>query len=116
MSKKCPICLKDFDDTTKIFAALGHEITLQETNSLIEIKDGSIFYSLVSSITKSTDGIPGSKNATYDLNKVYGNIVKNTSMGIYGKYTYELPNKAKMKVASKDDFQYDKLNIKLLTL
>lgn len=74
------------DPETKIYGALGHEITESTTHKTIEVKDGSIFKSKVSSIDRSLDGYPGTKNAKFYSNVIYGDIEKNTNHGIYGTY------------------------------
>ena len=75
------------DPETKIYGALGHEIIESTSNSKVEIKTGNIFKSDVTSITKSEDRSPGTKNAKFFKNIVYGNIEKNVNAGIYGTYT-----------------------------
>ena len=57
------------DPVTKIWGALGHEILLSETNSRIEVKNGNILMSKVTSINKSRNGKVGSKNANILFNK-----------------------------------------------
>jgi stage IV sporulation protein B len=93
------------DPIFKIFGSLGHEIMLSETNNIVEVKDGKIFNSRVTSIDRSTNGIVGSKNAVIDYNDKLGTITKNTSFGIYGKYDVVLPSKNLMKVATIDEIK-----------
>lgn len=91
------------DPIFKIFGSLGHEIVLNETKKLVEVKDGSIFNSRVTNIDRSSNGIVGSKNAVINYDDKLGTIIKNTSFGIYGKYEVLLPNKSLMKVATIDE-------------
>ena len=77
------------DPETKIYGCLGHEIIESSTNSKIEIKSGNIFKALVTSITRSNNGNPGTKNASFYTDKIYGDVKKNISEGIYGNYTGE---------------------------
>ncbi len=91
------------DPNTKIYGALGHEIIESTTGQKLEVKDGKIYGSTVTGITPSDRGNPGEKNARYDSSKVYGNIKENSSSGIFGTYTSELPNSKKYKVGSKKD-------------
>lgn len=93
------------DPVTKIWGALGHEILLSETNSRIEVKDGNILMSKVTSINKSKNGHVGSKNANILFNKKIGTINKNTVNGIYGTYTYSLPKKDLIMVADFDEIK-----------
>lgn len=95
--------LSYIDPETKIFGALGHEITESNTNSIVEIKSGIIFRNYITSIDKSSTGVPGSKNAKFYYNTQYGNIIKNTNVGIYGTYDAELPHKELIEVASPNE-------------
>lgn len=74
------------DPETKIYGALGHEIIDSSTKEPLEIEDGSIFRSEVSSIDRSVNGTPGVKNAKFFSKDIFGNIKKNTNKGIYGIY------------------------------
>ena len=56
------------DPNTKIYGALGHEIIESTTGQRLEMKDGKIYHSTVTGITRSDDGNPGEKNAKYDVN------------------------------------------------
>jgi stage IV sporulation protein B len=87
------------DPITKIYGALGHEITLNETNERIEVRDGNILISKVTNIDKSRNGHVGSKNASISFNEKIGTITKNTINGIYGIFTAEIPNKKTYEIA-----------------
>lgn len=91
------------DPNTLIYGALGHEIIESSSNDIVEIKTGTIFENRITSINKSKDGNPGSKNAKFNFNNIFGDIKKNTKYGIYGSYNVELPNKSMLKVAKKDE-------------
>lgn len=93
------------DPETKLYGALGHEIIENNSGKKLEIKDGKIYKSDVTTIDKSSRGNPGEKNAKYYPEEVYGDIKENTSSGIFGKYNDELPNLESMKVGSKDDIK-----------
>ena len=93
------------DPSTKLYGALGHEIIEKTTGQKLEIKNGKIYSSVVTSITPSNDGNPGEKNARYNINDVYGNIKENTSSGIFGIYTAEMPKTKLYKVAKKDEIK-----------
>ncbi len=81
------------DSESHIYGALGHEILEVNTNQKLEIKSGSIFENSITSIKPSSNGNPGSKNAKFYYQNTYGDITKNTKVGIYGKYTAKLdPN------------------------
>lgn len=99
------------DPNTKIFGALGHEITEKNSGQIIEVKDGKIFKSQVQGISKSSNGFPGEKNAKYFSNTVYGNIRENTTSGIFGTYNDSIPNKMLYKVASPSEVKLGKASI-----
>lgn len=99
------------DPNSLIYGALGHEIVEGNTNSIVEIKSGSIFRNSITSIDKSTNGIAGSKNAKFYYNTKYGTINKNTKYGIYGNYTSNLPNKKLMEVAQPNELKIGKAKI-----
>lgn len=99
------------DPNTKLYGALGHEIIEKATGQKLEIKNGKIYDSTVTSITRSDNGTPGEKNAEYDSSKIYGNVNENTKSGIFGKYTSTLPNKKMYKVAQIDDIKLGKAKI-----
>lgn len=103
--------LSFIDPETKLFGALGHEIIEKNTGILLEIKDGKIFESNVTSIAKSITGSPGAKNAELYLDENKGFINENTTSGIFGTYTGTLPNKKKYKVATYDDIQLGEAKI-----
>ena len=99
------------DPETKLFGALGHEIQEQTTGKLLEIKDGKIFDSTVTGVVPSSDGTPGEKKAKYDANKTVGDVATNTTQGIFGTYTSELPNKDTYKVAKPSQIKAGKAKI-----
>ena len=80
------------DPESKIYGCLGHEIIDSNTNSKVEVRSGNIFKANVISITRSSDGSPGSKNAKFIEDKIYGNINKNVEEGIYGTYSGQIDN------------------------
>ena len=97
--------LSFIDPATKTYGALGHEITEKNTGILLEVKNGKIFSSSVTKIDRSSEGIPGSKNALFDQNTIKGTIEKNTHSGIFGTYQEELTNKKEYKVAIPADIK-----------
>lgn len=102
------------DPNTKLYGALGHEIVESESGVMINVKDGKIFDSKVTSIDKSIRGEPGCKNANIDSNVVLGNIKENTISGIFGNYTSDISNKKLYKVANYDDIKLG--NAKIITV
>ena len=82
------------DPETKIFGALGHEVG-ESSN----ISNGNIYSSYVTSISPSSKGIAGEKQAKYDKEKVIGTVDKNTIKGIFGKYMDDYTNMTLYEVA-----------------
>ena len=91
--------LSYIDPVSKIYGALGHEITMNETGNKVDVRDGNILYSKVIGIDKSRNGKVGSKNANIIFDRKIGTIQKNTNKGIYGIYIDNLPNKEPYQVA-----------------
>ena len=99
------------DPKTELFGALGHEIIESTTGEILDIKGGTIFDSKVTGITPSSDGEPGEKNATFNTNLIDGEIKKNTTKGIFGKYTNSIENSRLYKVATINDIKTGKAKI-----
>ena len=103
------------DKNNNTFGALGHEILEKSTKSRFEADTGTIFYSTVTGVTKSTDGNPGEKNAKSNSKEVYGNVLENTTSGIFGNYTRTLPNDKLYKVAKPDEIDLGEAKILTVT-
>lgn len=88
------------DPESKIYGALGHNVVESITNDKIELRTGNIFKSSISSITKSTDGSPGSINTKFYRNYIYGNIKENSLVGIYGNYMEDIDTTDLIEVAN----------------
>jgi len=93
------------DPETKLFGALGHEITDVNTGKIIEITDGDIFDSTVTDIIPSRDGNPGEKNATFYNDLDLGNVNENTNKGIFGNYTDEIDTSKLYKVVDYNEIK-----------
>lgn len=91
------------DPNTKLFGALGHEIIEKSTGKILEIKDGKIFDSNVTSIDRSSDGLPGEKNAEFDTSKIKGKVFENTTKGIFGNYIGDIDHNKLFEVAKPDE-------------
>ena len=99
------------DPETRIYGSLGHQILEGNSMKTVEVRSGTIFESLVTSIDRSSIGTAGTKNAKFYSNNIYGNITKNESNGIYGTYTSELPNITPLEVGKPDDLKIGKATI-----
>lgn len=91
------------DPKTKIFGALGHEIAEKSTLQKVEIKDGVIFKSEVIGIHPSENGTPGSKEAKFYSDEIYGNIYANEESGIFGIYNDVSSNNDVIEVEGPDN-------------
>lgn len=100
------------DPNTKIFGALGHEIAEKSTLQKVEIKDGVIFKSDVVGIQPSENGTPGSKEARFYSDEVYGTIRANEESGIFGTYSDTFPNSNVIEVAGPDDVKLGSAQIR----
>ena len=103
------------DPKTKLYGALGHEIIEKTTGKKLEIKDGKIYSSRVTSITPSNEGNPGEKNAKYNTNEIFGNIKENSEAGIFGQYTSTIPKDKLYKVAMPNEIKLGKASILTVT-
>ncbi len=99
------------DPKSKLFGALGHEVLESNTKTMLEVKDGHIFKSTVTSIDRSNGGDPGSKNASLDKKDKTGEISENTESGIFGKYTDKIMDNKLYKVASTNEIKLGKAKI-----
>ncbi len=99
------------DPNSNIFGALGHEIIEKNTGKLLNLKDGTIFNSSITSIDPSSNGIPGSKNANINFNRIKGIINENTNKGVFGIYNEKINNKKLYKVTNIDEIKLGKAQI-----
>lgn len=75
----------------KTFGALGHGITDVDTNQLIEVGTGEVVNTMITTIKKGEDGIPGEISGIIvgGEGNCLGEIEKNTSHGIFGEASQE---------------------------
>lgn len=79
-----------YDPVRKLYGALGHVISDLDTGQAIQVGDGKIVHSSVTSIQKGASGKPGEKRAIFfNENQVLGNIRKNTPFGIFGSMDHK---------------------------
>lgn len=102
------------DPNTKLYGALGHEIIESSSNTILEVKDGKIYSSNVTSVDKSVRGDPGCKNANVDTNDIYGNIKENTKKGIFGSYTKDIDKNILYEVGKFEEIKTG--NAKIITV
>ncbi len=69
-----------------VYGALGHVITDMDTQTPIVVGSGEILQSKVTSISKSQNGEPGEKRASFiKEGRTLGSVERNTPFGIFGK-------------------------------
>ncbi|WP_200759969.1 SpoIVB peptidase [Effusibacillus dendaii] len=85
-----------FAPKQKVFGALGHVISDLDTGQPIEVKDGQVVHSSVTSIDKGESGQPGEKRGTMiDESNVLGTIKRNSEFGVYGTMS-QIPDYGKV--------------------
>ena len=99
------------DPESNTYGALGHEVIDGNTNINFTIKNGQVFESNITSITKGTIGSPGEKNASLNKDNVYGDIKYNLETGIYGTLEKRISDSALTEVASIDEVEIGKAEI-----
>lgn len=100
------------DPNTKIFGALGHEIAEKSTLQKVEIENGVIFKSEVTGIQRSENGTPGSKEAKFYSDEIFGKIYANEESGIFGIYNDSLSNNDVIEVAGPDNVKLGSAQIR----
>ena len=99
------------DPESRIYGALGHEVLEQTTGTMINVRDGKIYNSNVTSVEKSVRGEPGAKNANTNSNDVFGDVKENKVSGIFGNYTKEINKNSLYKVADYEDIKLGEAKI-----
>ena len=99
------------DPESRIYGALGHEVLEQTTGTMINVRDGKIYNSNVTSVEKSVRGEPGAKNANTNSNDVFGDVKENRVSGIFGNYTKEINKDNLYKVAVYEDIKLGEAKI-----
>lgn len=87
------------DPSNNKFLALGHAVLDSNTNSILDINDGSIYSSYITGINRSSEGVPGEKLAESDSDNIYGTVSKNTDKGIFGTYSKDLSGFSMMDIS-----------------
>ena len=72
------------DKNTGKFGALGHGINDVDGTSLLGVRTGKAYKSLILAVEKGKKGSPGELKGAIRENEVFGTIEKNTATGIYG--------------------------------
>ncbi|WP_088050587.1 SpoIVB peptidase [Virgibacillus dakarensis] len=84
-----------YEPKSKKYGALGHVISDMDTQKPIQIHNGKILQSNVTSIEKGNSGTPGEKQAKFSVkDDKLGTITKNSPFGIFGELTKPIKNDA----------------------
>lgn len=107
--------LSYIDPESNVYGALGHEIEESSSKKYVDINGGSIFKNIVTSIERSVNGSPGSKNAKFFINNKYGDIKKNTKYGIFGIYDKSYSNSNALELKKLNEINIGKAYIRTVT-
>ena len=100
-----------YDPNSNYFAALGHGICDSDTGEIMPLGSADITSAQIGSITKGTNGIPGSINGYFDGGNAIGHAVVNNELGLYGLLYGEVPNFEPVEIANIKDVQKGKAQI-----
>ncbi|MCY8496463.1 SpoIVB peptidase [Bacillus atrophaeus] len=82
-----------YEPKSKKYGALGHVISDMDTKKPIDVEDGEIVRSTVTSIEKGTGGNPGEKLARFSSDRnIIGDINRNSPFGIFGTLNQTIEN------------------------
>ena len=94
------------DPASNKYGALGHEIIDQDTKQIVDVADGKIIGSNVTSVRKAEAGTPGEKIADISFDEELGTIEKNNEYGIYGIVNPEnITTKKMLPIAYQDEIK-----------
>ncbi len=86
--------LSFYDPKNGVYGALGHAITDADTGQPLSVRSGQVMHADVVDVQKGKKGTPGElKGSFLRENNKLGNIIKNTTFGIYGKMDKSPENK-----------------------
>ncbi len=101
-----------YDPETGKYGGLGHSINDVDSGALLPLGRGDILKSSVSGIVRGSAGAPGELCGTFDPNGICGNIMKNTSCGIFGELKTGVPSSDKaIPMGSENDITLGKAKI-----
>lgn len=104
-----------YEPSTGKFAALGHPITDIDTGDLIKISNGELITSKILSIIKGERGNPGEIRGIISNGLKIGDIITNTTFGIFGNVTQlanlEITDNEEMEVALRSEIKEGKAYI-----
>lgn len=104
-----------YEKSSGKYGALGHPITDNETDKILEVKTGNLIKSSIISVRRGEKGLPGElKGMFINDDSPIGNVVSNTQCGIFGKIN-SVDKTSKFnkpfKVGYKEDIKLGKAHI-----
>ena len=73
-----------YDPVTGEFGALGHGVNDVDTAQLMPLESGGVLSATVSDVKKGCRGAPGELHGAFEADKDIGQLMANTSYGIFG--------------------------------
>jgi len=99
-----------YSPATGIICGLGHGISDEDTDILLEVDSGEIVTAEIISVEKGVSGTPGKLNARLDY-KTLGDIMLNSECGVYSKLSGNIDMKSLVEVALKNEVKSGKAQI-----
>lgn len=88
------------------FGALGHIIADSDTSEPIDIREGRVVQAVVQAIHKGREGLPGEKIGVFvDDGSWWGEINRNTQVGIFGRIQGRFPAARPLPVVSNNQVE-----------
>jgi len=93
-----------YDPDSHFYGALGHSVNDVDSGILLPISGGTVVYSTVSEVVKSSTGAPGQLIGSFDEERVMGDVEQNTVYGIFGTLSDDsIAVRESIPVASADE-------------
>lgn len=88
-----------YTEDNNYFAALGHGICDTQTNEMLPLQSAELVKADIGSVTKGSNGLPGSINGYFNESTALGEAVVNCETGLYGIAGAEPDCYQKMEIA-----------------
>lgn len=93
-----------YNKDSGVFASLGHQINDVDTKEIMPMLEGEAVSATVTSVQKANSGSTGSLVCDFNDN-VVGDLILNTSCGVYGAYASISDSAKKYQVASNQEIE-----------
>ncbi len=97
-------------DDKSSFGGLGHGICDRTTLELLPLKEGTVHRAVINSVTKGNSDLPGELRGSVEEG-ASGTLLKNTEMGVFGKFNSLTRDLIKINIADKDEITTGKCTI-----